>query len=89
MGVEVTVITKNGFANGPEGYEQKLKRFIEMCQQAKRDDVVTVATPRALGDSYDEIIESLNRLADSEAMLLIIPRSQRRPSKPQASVPGR
>ena len=72
------MIAKNEFANGLKGYEQKFKRSIEMCQQAKRDDVVTIATPHTLGDSYDEIFESLNRLSNTEAMLLIVPRAFRR-----------
>ena len=75
---EVTVIAKSESSKGPKGYAQKSKRFIEMCQRAKRGDVVSIATPCTLGDSYNEIIESLNRLSDSEVMLLIDPRAARR-----------
>ena len=81
------MITKTENANGPAGYVKKFKRFIEMCRQAKRDDVVTIATPHALGDSYEEIVESLNRLSDAEAILRIVPRSRRGLSKPGGPSP--
>ena len=48
-----------------------------MCRKAKRGDVVSIATSHTLGNSYDEIIESLNRIAGTEAMLLIVPRAVR------------
>jgi hypothetical protein len=38
---------------------------------------VVVATPHALGDTYDESIESLNRLADAEVRLVIVPRKRK------------
>jgi hypothetical protein len=37
---------------------------------------VVVATPHALGDTYDELIESLSRLADAEVRLVIVPRKR-------------
>ena len=75
---EAAVSAKTDNANTPVGYRQKFASIIAMCRKAKRGDVVSIATPHTLGDSYDEIIESLNRLSNTEAMLLIVPRAFRR-----------
>jgi hypothetical protein len=61
----------------PPGYEEKFADFIELCRQTKPGDLVAIATPNSLGDNYAEVIESLNRLADAEAGLQIVPRSER------------
>lgn len=59
----------------PEGYEQKFANFIELCEKAKgNDDHVVVAAPWVLGDTYDEIIESLSRIADAGLTLHIVGR---------------
>jgi sugar phosphate isomerase/epimerase len=60
-------------------YEQKFAEFLRMFQNAQADgiDRVVVFEPQALGDTYDEMVESLNRLADAELALSIVPRSQR------------
>ena len=71
------MVTNSENANTHVGYRQKFAGFIAMCRKAKRGDVVSIATSHTLGNSYDEIIESLNRLSDSEAMLLIDPRAVR------------
>jgi hypothetical protein len=62
----------------PVGYETKFANFIRMCEQATAGDVVVIATPHALGDTYEEIVESLNRLTDADARLTVVPRPQRR-----------
>ena len=56
-----------------EPYEQKFANFIRLCAEAKDKgaDVVTVAHPQVLGDDYEELIESLNRLASAQLMLAI------------------
>jgi len=63
----------------PPNYETKFGGFIQMCQKAKKDgvDTIFIANPEALGDDYAEIVESLNRLADAELKLIIVPRSKR------------
>ena len=61
------MVTNSENANTPVGYRQKFASIIAMCRKAKRGDVVSIATPHTLGDSYDEIIESLNRLSDSDS----------------------
>lgn len=61
------------------GYEQKFADFLRMCDEAKKGklDVVVVHDPETLGDNYVELVESLNRLADANLKLAIIPRAQR------------
>jgi hypothetical protein len=63
----------------PIGYQAKFKNFIDLCRQAKAGDTIIVAVPEALGDTYDEMRESLNRLADAELSLNVVPRNQRGP----------
>ena len=48
----------------PPGYEEKFADFIKMCAEAKSHGVsqIVVAQPWALGDNYEEVIESLSRL---------------------------
>ena len=60
-------------------YEEKFKSFIEMCAQAKTDgvDAIIIHHPETLGDTYAEVIESLNRLSLAELHLAIVPPSQR------------
>ena len=56
----------------PPGYEQKFESFIKMCEVASQKGAgVLVAMPCVLGDTYDEIIESLSRLADAKLTLHI------------------
>jgi hypothetical protein len=52
--------------NPPPGYEKKFADFIRLCSDAKAKGAtqVTVACPWVLGDNYEELIESLSRLAD-------------------------
>ena len=61
----------------PSEYEQKFPAFIELCRETKPEDIIVVASPHALGDTYDELIESLERLGDAQVHLVIVPRSQR------------
>jgi len=51
----------------PQGYESKYAEFIRLCAKAKADKVehVVIAQPWVLGDTYEEIIESLSRLAEA------------------------
>jgi hypothetical protein len=58
----------------PAGYEKKFDGFIRLCAEAKANGTndVIVAFPWVLGDNYEEIIESLSRLADAGLTLHII-----------------
>ena len=57
----------------PDGYEEKFAGFIRACEQAKAEGIpnVVIARPQTLGDTYDEIIQSLWRLADAGLALII------------------
>jgi len=67
----------NGDSSGLAGYEQRFAQFLELCGKTRKGDVVIIAMPSVLGDNYEEIIESLNRLADAEVHLAIVPRKKR------------
>jgi hypothetical protein len=60
----------------PPGYETKFADFIKLCAdtKAKRINQVVVPYPWVLGDNYDELIESLSRLADAGLSLHIAQR---------------
>lgn len=60
-------------------YEVKFKEFIRMCAEAKASGVshVVIHEPSVLGDTYNELVESLNRLSDEGLYLLIAPRKER------------
>lgn len=60
----------------PAGYDAKFGEFIAMCERAKQDGVdhVVIAHPWAIGDTYEEIIESLSRLADAQLALHVASR---------------
>jgi hypothetical protein len=58
-------------------YEQKFADFVRLLAETK-EDVVLVHHPQVLGDTYEEIVESLNRLADAEKKLVVVPRKDRR-----------
>lgn len=62
--------------NTPLGYEQKFASFIQMCSEAKAKgaEEVIIASPSALGDTYEEVIESLSRLANAELRLHVVGR---------------
>lgn len=59
-----------------ESYEEKFASFIKMCEEAKQDNIpqVIISRPRDLGDNYEEIIESLARLAEAGLFLQITSR---------------
>jgi hypothetical protein len=57
-------------------YERKFADHIRMLAEAQ-DEVVVIHHPEVLGDDYEGIIESLNRLADAGKHLAIIPRNER------------
>lgn len=57
-------------------YEQKFSDFIRMLAETK-EDVVLIHHPQVIGDTYEEIVESLNRLADAGKTLAIVPRKER------------
>jgi hypothetical protein len=58
-------------------YEQKFKEFIRACAELPSGGVLVIHHPEVIGDDYDEIVESLNRLADAELLLSVVPRAGR------------
>jgi len=62
--------------NASSAYEKKFADFIRLCSDAKAKGLsqITVAYPWAIGDNYEEIIESLSRLADTGLSLHIASR---------------
>ena len=60
----------------PPRYEKKFADFIKLCAEAKAKGAtqVTVAYPWVLGDTYDELVESLSRLADAGLLLNVAAR---------------
>lgn len=65
----------------PQGYEAKFAGFIRACEQAKAEGIphVIVAWLTVLGDTYEEVIESLWRLSDAGFALLIAGEKNARP----------
>lgn len=57
----------------PPDYEQKFADFIKLCEEAKSNNVqhVIIGKPLDIGDNYDEVMESLSRLADAGLALHI------------------
>ena len=62
--------------NPPLNYDKKFAGFIKICKKAKQDDApnIIIQQPQVLGDTYEEIIESLSRLADAKLALQIVSR---------------
>lgn len=60
-------------------YQDKYKDFIRRIVEAKVNGVslMIVREPRELGEDYAELVESLNRLAAADLMLLILPPGMR------------
>ena len=63
-------------------YAKKFKNFIRMCKEAKdrEIEVVVVAYPWVLGDTYQEVLQSLSLLAEQNLSLTI--------AKPQLGYPS-
>jgi hypothetical protein len=69
----------NSYARGPETrqqnapYDQKFAGFIRAVEKGKTSDTeyLIIAEPWVIGDTYEEIIESLSRLAGTNLALRI------------------
>ena len=61
----------------PTPYEIKFSAFIRLLEDAhdNRLQAVVIPSPQTLGDTYEEIVESLARLSRSGLMLSIVPAS--------------
>jgi len=63
-------------------YGQKFANLIKLCEKAKAEGVenIVVTWPWVIGDTYEEVIESLSRISDAGLILHIVERFQ--PGKP-------
>lgn len=59
--------------NIPPGYERKFAGFIRLCQDSSKKGIsqVMIEKPSVLGDTYEEVVESLSRLARADLALHI------------------
>jgi DNA-binding MarR family transcriptional regulator len=70
-------VARNDMAK--ERYEEKFQDFIKVIAEARRQGTPTVVVqrPEVLGDTHEELIESLNRLAEAGLTLTVVPPSER------------
>ncbi len=62
----------------PDAYENKFAEFLRMIRESKEAGIeaVMIPSPQTLGDNYEEMTESLGRLADAGLALVIVPRGR-------------
>jgi hypothetical protein len=55
-------------------YDQKFASLVQLCENARTDGVrnIVVAWPWVIGDNYEELVESLSRIADAGLVLHIV-----------------
>ena len=60
-------------------YEKKYDSFLRRIREAKKNGVTlfVIAQPEELGKTYEEMVESLNRLAEADLNLAILPQEAR------------
>jgi hypothetical protein len=66
----------------PLGYETKFAQFIKGCAAAKDSGTqqMIIAQPWVIGDTYEEVMESLSRLSQAGLALHVVeplPKSER------------
>lgn len=59
----------------PANYDKKFSGLIKLCQESKASGVkeIMVAAPFVLGDTYEELVESLLRISKAGLSLRIVP----------------
>jgi hypothetical protein len=64
----------------PARYETKYKKLIQRIQDARENHITlfVVESPQELGETYDELVESLNRIAAADLNLAILPPTARK-----------
>lgn len=70
-------MTKPHINSHPSHYQQKFADFIRLLAETE-EDIILVNHPHVLGDTFEEIVESLNRIADAEKKLVIVPTRERK-----------
>ena len=56
---------------------KELDRLVREAQTKGDVDAVLVASPQVLGDTYEELVANLNKLAGAELAVVIVPPSDR------------
>lgn len=63
-----------------QAYEKKYAEFLDRVEGSRPPPgnmgVIVVPAPEALGETYEEIVESLKRLAHAGLLLLVMPASE-------------
>lgn len=61
-------------------YDRKYEALLQRIQEAKKNGITlfVVSEPQELGETYKDVMESLNRLADADLNLAILPRDARK-----------
>jgi hypothetical protein len=61
-------------------YEEKFAEFIRQCKTVKEQGAITVIVtyPEKLGDTYEEMVESLSRVAELGLQLVVAEPSRSR-----------
>lgn len=62
--------------SNPLAYSRKFSDLLFLLR-VSTEEVIIVHHPNALGDNYEELVESLNRLGDAGKKLVIVPRNER------------
>jgi hypothetical protein len=60
----------------PSDYERNYAGFLRLLADTKGKRLL-IHRPQALGSTYAEIVESLNRVADAGKLLVIMPTAER------------
>ena len=69
----------------PPDYEKKFAGFIKLCRDSEKSGVkqIVISNPAVIGDTHEELIESLSRLAEAGLSLHITNAEARGPSSSQ------
>lgn len=59
--------------------KNKNKQFLQRLKDAKANGItlIVIKEPQELGDTYEEVMESLNRLAANDLNLAVLPEDAR------------
>lgn len=61
-----------------EPYEDKFKGLLEAIASAKGEaETIVIGSPQTLGDDYEELVESLNRISAAGLSVTIVPPQER------------
>jgi thiamine monophosphate synthase len=57
----------------------KVKKFVQRLREAQANGVtlIVIREPQELGETYEEVVESLNRLAELDLNLAVLPEEAR------------